>query len=202
MNASFTHDLCLRDTMRSCEQMPGLTILGHGQLVAARYRQLIRHLRFTPSEPLPGWRLPSWFAQHGNELLAMQAPYPRALRYQIYHDCAKPLVLHRDEQGKAHFPDHARASAELFGAHYPHLRLEQALIREDMRLHTMAASELDELSSLREEGVLLWPTLLLTALCELHDNAAMFGGVQTTNFKAKLSQVDRRGKALCKRMFV
>ena len=45
------------------------------------------------------------------------------------------------------------------------------------------------------------PTLLLTGLAEIHANAGMFGGVASVSFKIKWKQLDRRGQAICRRLF-
>lgn len=39
-------------------------------------------------------------------------------------------------------------------------------------------------------------TLLVTALAELHSNAAMFGGIESTSFKIKWKKLDKLGKKL------
>jgi hypothetical protein len=37
-------------------------------------------------------------------------------------------------------------------------------------------------------------TLLLSALAEVHSNANMFGGIDSTSFKIKWKHLDKRGK--------
>jgi hypothetical protein len=39
-------------------------------------------------------------------------------------------------------------------------------------------------------------SLYLTAVAEVHANAPMFGGFESTSFKSKMKHLDRRGKAL------
>jgi hypothetical protein len=39
---------------------------------------------------------------------------------------------------------------------------------------------------------------LLTSLCELHSNASMFGGIESTSFKIKYKQLDKRGNQVLK----
>jgi hypothetical protein len=41
-------------------------------------------------------------------------------------------------------------------------------------------------------------TLLVTSLCELHSNASMFGGIESTSFKIKYKQLDKRGNQVLK----
>jgi hypothetical protein len=44
------------------------------------------------------------------------------------------------------------------------------------------------------------PVLLLTGLCELHSNAQMFGGIDSTSFKIKFKQLERLGKKVIERI--
>ena len=44
-------------------------------------------------------------------------------------------------------------------------------------------------------------SLLLVALSEIHANAEMFGGIESTSFKIKWKQIDKRGNAICKLLF-
>lgn len=39
-------------------------------------------------------------------------------------------------------------------------------------------------------------TLLLTSLAEIHANASMFGGIESTSFKIKYKHIAKRGKQI------
>jgi hypothetical protein len=41
-------------------------------------------------------------------------------------------------------------------------------------------------------------SLLITGLAEIHANAEMFGGIESTSFKMKYKQINRRGKQIIK----
>jgi len=112
-------------------------------------------------------------------------------RYTVYHDCGKHLVEETDGEGR-HFPDHANVSADYWLRHYPEDTHVALLMRNDMFIHACTAKELDD--SVLPHEVLC--TLLLTALAEIHSNAAMFGGVDSQSFKIKWKQVNRRGSRL------
>lgn len=43
-------------------------------------------------------------------------------------------------------------------------------------------------------------SLLITGLSEIHANASMFGGIESTSFKIKYKQIDSRGKAILKQL--
>lgn len=70
------------------------------------------------------------------------------------------------------------------------------LMGMDMDIHALKADEIEEFCS-RPEAI----TLLLTGLAEIHSNASMFGGIESTSFKIKWKQIDRRGKAICRHIF-
>ena len=58
-----------------------------------------------------------------------------------------------------------------------------------MDAHLLRAEGLAEFAA-RDEA----PTLLLTALAEVHSNAIMFGGLTSDSFKMKAKHLDKRGR--------
>lgn len=177
----------LRTLMRQTEQTQGMSVLQHGLQVARYFDDLRKHILH--GELLQfHWRLPSWAT---SPLLWEQLmPLPVVRQYQIYHDAGKPLCRQQDAQGRVHFPHHAAVSAALW------LRMTgdpvvSRLMAMDMELHTMSAADITRFSKEPEAA-----TLLLTALSEIHANAAMFGGIESDSFKMKFKHLDRRGKAL------
>lgn len=74
----------LLESMRSCEQASGMTVLRHGEMVRDHYRDLMDHLRF--GSPLRGeWRLPEWI---GDPLLMEGLPSDGTMaEYHVFHDC-------------------------------------------------------------------------------------------------------------------
>jgi hypothetical protein len=60
----------------------------------------------------------------------------------------------------------------------------------------MKAVEIDEFIK-HPEAI----TLLLAGLAEVHSNAKMFGGIDSESFKIKWSQINKRGKAICRKLF-
>jgi hypothetical protein len=175
--------------MKNCEQMQGLSVLQHGQMVNDRYFEMLAHLR--DGVPLAGeWKLPEWTADP--LLLELQLPEATVARYAVYHDCGKPRCLVVDADGKRHFPDHARVSREVWLEHGGD-PVEADLIGMDMDAHLLKDAGVAEFAA-RPQAC----TLLMVALCEVHANASLFGGVDTTSFKMKWKQLDRRGKAVLK----
>jgi hypothetical protein len=167
--------------MSACHQHPAQTILQHGEAVATRFNDLIGERRLE-------WRLPAWFIPH-HELLLSHLPSADTLAaYHIYHDCAKPYCRMIDEDGRQHFPNHAQLSASIWRVTDGREAIAE-LIQRDMDCHLMKPADLEAYS--RPD---LLPTLLLTALAEIHANAELFGGIDSTSFKIKWKALDKLGK--------
>jgi len=181
----------LRAEMEACEQTQGLSVLAHGYSVNAYYHDLRSHvLDGTPLEY--DWKLPEWVFDV--IIWENQADLETINNYQIYHDCGKPRCLEIDDEGRRHFPNHAEVSAntwkELGGTDR-----EVNLMRDDMCIHLLKDAGVSEFAKKED-----WATLLITGLCEVHSNASMFGGVDSTSFKIKWKQINKRGKAILKQL--
>lgn len=177
----------LLDAMRGCEQTSGLTILQHGEMVRDYYRDLIDHLRYG-STPRYEWKLPEWIH---NPLLLEGLPSDETMaEYHVFHDVGKPFCRTVDEEGRQHFPDHATVSARIWREAGGSAEVEH-LIEQDMDIHMLKGEGVAEFA---ERPYAL--ALLLTGLSELHANASMFGGVESTSFKIKMKNLSKRGKAI------
>lgn len=182
--------------MESCYQFETQSVAEHGRSVAKYYLDLIQHLE--DKKPLQlEWKLPDWV--HSKSLTKRLMPFQTTIAYLVYHDCGKPFCRTVDDEGKQHFPDHARVSQEVFD----HLRqhhtfskdddLVSRLIGQDMDVHLLKGDGVEEFSQ-RDTAA----TQLLAGLSELHSNATMFGGLDSVGFKSKWKNLDRRGKAIVK----
>jgi len=178
--------------MQSCRQTPTQTIYEHGLSVADYYRDLRDHLEH--KTPLKyEWRLPSWI----NDPWLLDNQHPREIMYDyhLYHDCGKPYCRTIDENGRQHFPDHAEVSAKIWES-LGGDPLIGDLIRNDMRLHT--AKQNDLMAILYYIGSETLASLLLTALAEIHSNAALFGGIESDSFKIKWKRLEKTGRFIVK----
>lgn len=180
--------------MRSCIQSKSAagtqSVLEHGESVYTHYLELL--LAAQAGGFPDGWRTPKWWSGRVARALASLQPSESTMRnYLRYHDCGKPETLVMDESGRSHFPGHAEASANRWAA-LGGTEDEVWLMRTDMLLHVGSAEECQSI-----QGHRLMPGLLFAALSEVHANAQMFGGVESTSFKMKAKQLDRRGAALC-----
>lgn len=188
--SNFANNLSLlREAMNNCEQTKGLTVYQHGVSVSNFFEDLRGHIM--NGEALSNtWKLPSW--AKNKKLWDKLLPVDEVIEYLTYHDCGKPYCRIVDEEGKAHFPNHAEVSGDIWrsiGGKEP----IALLMSMDMDIHTIKASEMEEFSQ-RIQAC----TLLIAGLSEIHSNASMFGGIDSVSFKSKYKQIDRRGKALIK----
>ena len=179
--------------MKTCFQTKGMSILEHGHSVHNYYLDLHNYL-YNDVELQYQWRLPEWLLLNKEYIKSKLFDLDILHDYHIYHDCGKPQCVTIDENEKQHFPDHALASAK---------RWEQCtvgtvkntqighLIRMDMDIHLLDSVGLPPFSQ-RPEAI----SLLITGLCEIHSNAAMFGGIESTSFKIKWKHIDKRGRQL------
>lgn len=175
--------------MKLCEQTTGLSVLAHGESVHNYYLDLRNHV--LDGEDLTfEWKIPDWL--RAPELWSARLDEQVLAEYQIYHDNGKPFCREVDAEGRVHFPDHAQVSESLWAA-VGGSSQAAILMGLDMEVHTMKADDLDEFCQRPEAA-----SLLITAMCEIHSNASMFGGIDSTSFKMKWKHLDRRGKQIAK----
>ena len=173
--------------MQSTQQTDTQNVLEHG-LSVWKYTQKII------SGEWRGFKLPDWFKENWPSIINNLHSWDVIKDYNIYHDCGKPYCIEYDSEGKRHFPDHAEVSKKTFLEVFPDKNLAADLIGFDMHLHTKTLDEIVEL----KWDVKTAMTLLVTAFAELHSNADMFGGIDSTSFKIKYKKLDKGGKALIK----
>lgn len=200
--------------MHTCEQTAGQTVFQHGTSVCEHTFDLIARLKGEAGNPSFEWRLPDCIVRDGSKILESLHSEEIISTYTRLHDIGKPLCRTVDEQGRAHFPDHANVSRACFLAAGGD-PIAANLIGWDMVLHQEKAEEI----ALRlqggyfaaadkswERGYQPWTkqdacTLLIVALSELHSNARLFGGIESTSFKIKWKQLSKRGNQICKFYF-
>lgn len=198
----------LQADMESCQQMPGTSVLDHGRSVYKYLNHLNEMLLGLPQTNDLEWKLPGWFTEYKSELEKEIYHSNITYWYTVFHDCGKSQARVVDENGKQHFPNHAEISYQTWlkvnqddPINLPEedVKIIGELILHDMDLHVMNASQVDEL--MKELSTKQIITLLITALAEIHSNAAMFGGIESQSFKVKSKQLERRGKQICKKLF-
>jgi hypothetical protein len=184
------------DAMLECEQRSGQNMLQHGESVRDYLMDLVKFLRDPHYTSQYQWRYPQWLLSHAKALVDRLPPDHILEKYALWHDCGKPFCKTVDADGKIHYPDHAKVSARIFRELYPEQEDVAQLIEQDMDIHLLQADDIPSFCH-RPQAV----TLLLTGVAEVHSNAALFGGIGTDSFKAKWKHLDKRGSAICKRLF-
>lgn len=176
--------------MRACTQTKDVNILQHGIQVSRWFWKFYNLLEGTviPEEHTE----PPWLHLYKEEILAELQRFDRKQisDYQIYHDCGKPYC----KEGE-HFLNHAKVSYETWLS-FSDDQLIANWILHDMDAHLIKAKDIPDFVKI--EGCIV---LLVTALAELHANAEMFGGLDSTSFKIKFKQIRRRGAGICKAFF-
>lgn len=175
--------------MKDCEQTKGQSVLQHGESVKNYLFDLLSHLR-SNTDLKYDWLLPEWIYEN-KDFILNSLPSDQTLElYTIHHDCGKPFCITIDDDGKRHFPNHAEVSYQIFTQVFND-PIAADLIRHDMDIHL-----------LKSDGVLDFCqnpyalTLLITGLSEIHSNAIMFGGIDSTSFKIKHKCITQRGKQI------
>lgn len=174
--------------MQQCNQNEHQTIHQHGLAVANKYEDLI-------AGRTDYWQLPGWFHQYKRWLFMDQPSFEFMRLYHEFHDVGKPFCRQVDENGKQHFPNHAAVSASIWRVHFGDSLIAD-LIQHDMDLHLLKPSTVHEFNRYD-----LAPALLLTALSELHANADMFGGIESTSFKIKWKCLSKTGLYICNQLY-
>lgn len=173
--------------MKSCQQNEEQTIYDHGVSVQEHFIRLYNN-------DLEGFRVPNWLIQYKNRFHEKLMPYEICLDYTLFHDCGKPRCL-QIVDGKRHFPNHANISADLWRSLGGEEEIA-SLIQMDMDIHTLKAENICEFAS-RKQAI----TLLIAGLAEIHSNAKMFGGIESTSFKIKWKKIDKLGQKICDIIF-
>lgn len=184
---NLTYEQLIED-MKACEQTKGMSVLEHGLMVCDYYRDLYSHL-YEDTRLKYEWKIPNWVMENKQFILNELCHDYTMQEYMIMHDCGKPYCRSVDEDGRQHFQDHANVSADVWSKMFPADKMVSELIRNDMQIHTIKSEDLVEFTKNP-----LAVSLLITGLCEIHANASMFGGIESTSFKIKWKQIDRRGK--------
>ena len=179
--------------MHQCPQTETQSVYQHGISVKDHTFALIQMLQ--SGEAQAGWILPNWFFQYREQILSKLLSLDIIEEYTIHHDCGKPYCLTYDEQGKKHFPNHAEISHQTW-INVGGNELAARLIQMDMMIHTIKDKDIDNFIK-NPEAI----TLLISGLAEVHSNAKMFGGTDSTSFKIKWNQINKRGKAICQKLF-
>lgn len=189
MPKDLTYEQLLKD-MESCEQTAGVSVAKHGEMVADYFIDLYNHITIG-SQLKYDWKLPKWIEENLFKLLNECCNYGVMQEYLLMHDCGKPYCREVDADGKQHFPNHAMVSYLVYNKLFPEKETICELIKMDMDIHCLKGEDVEAFSK-----NYLAVSLLLAGLSEIHANASMFGGIESTSFKIKWKQIDKRGRQI------
>ena len=175
--------------MKACPQTESQSVLEHGFSVKNYTMDLLNHLELGTDLKYE-WKLPEWIYEEKDFILQHLADRKTIKTYTTLHDCGKPFCLEIDSEGRRHFPDHAKISYNTFIKFYDKSEAAE-LILHDMDIHTVKSEGVEEFSKLPYSV-----TLLIVGLAEIHSNAKMFGGIDSTSFKIKHKSISKRGKQI------
>lgn len=178
-----TFDKVLKD-MKNCYQFENVNMYQHGLMVNNEYLMLLLSLeKGVVPEGVPESLIEVYKKNWFNLL-----DYETMKHYQIYHDIGKPYCRIVNEEGKQQFPNHAQVSYEVYKQLFPHLLIEQDLIKHDMDFHTLKVSDEKVQELIKSE---IGFSLYLTAWAEILANCQMFGGIESTSFKIKKKHLSK-----------
>lgn len=175
--------------MKSCPQTESQSVLEHGISVKNYMMDLLDHLE-NGTHLKYEWKIPEWIYEEKEFILQNLVDRKTLKLYMVMHDCGKPLCLQIDAEGRRHFPNHAQVSYETFTKFYDD-PIAAELILHDMDIHTLKSEGVEEFS--KNPFAI---TLLISGLAEIHSNARMFGGIDSTSFKIKWKCIDKKGKQI------
>ena len=173
--------------MKACDQMPGMTILEHGEAVARTFKAMFY-------EGSTEQFMPEVIRENVQFLLNLSPSASVLETYHIFHDCGKPDCIQFDAEGRRHFPNHSMLSAKAWYVAGGDSTVGH-LIEHDMDMHTMKPADLVAYKHLN-----LVPALMLTAWAELNANCIMFGGTSSTSFKIKAKALTKLSRAIINRL--
>lgn len=180
----------LIEDMKACPQTSTQSVYEHGVSVRDYVTDLITFTQNQEHIPKYEWKLPDWFIENREFIASKLLSLETIQEYALYHDCGKHYCLTIDSEGKKHFPNHAEVSYHTYLEHFNNQQVAD-LIKMDMDIHLLKSEQIEEFTK-RPEAI----TLLITGLAEIHSNAAMFGGIQSTNFKIKWKHIEKRGRQI------
>lgn len=144
-----------------------------------------------------GFQLPQWWADYQDEIYNNLYDFKTIKHYCIFHDIGKPDCLVIDDNGKRHFPEHAKHSYELWNQLFPARKEIGELIAHDMDFHTLTAEQIINQNLSKKQLA----TLMLVSLAELHSNANMFGGITSDSFRIKFKKWSKNAKKIAEKYF-
>ena len=141
-------------------------------------------------------RIPQWLITYRKKILENIHSLDIIESYTVNHDLSKPYDRVVDTDGRVHYPCHSENSKKMFLAQGGD-PVAANLIGLDMVMHIEKREAILE----RNLDIKDLFTLLIVSLVEVHTNAELFGGTDSTSFKIKLKKIDKLGKCFTDKYF-
>lgn len=184
----------IHQKMSSVNQFENQTVLEHGQSVHNWFEKIYKSI--IENDYLNDLKIPEWVKTNSEFIINNLYDLEVIKQYCIYHDIGKPDCFQLDEDGKKHFPNHAEVSYNTYLNEFPNPnKIVVELILHDMDIHLLKDAGIENFLKLPIKQVI---THLIVGLAELHANAQMFGGIESTSFKIKLKNIKKRGNKIFK----
>lgn len=173
--------------MKSTHQFDRVDMLEHGKMVHIHWKKLLNSNYFQEITQLDNKFI--------DVIISYQYDISTMKIYHYFHDCGKPICKKIDENGKNHYPDHAKISSQLFKKCFESELIEK-LILHDMIFHNSSAQDIENFLCYYQKDKNFLCSLYMTAWAEILANSTMFGGIDSTSFKIKKKKLIQFGKKL------
>lgn len=167
--------------MQECNQFDNQTVYEHGLSVQSVFISLY-------NKNFESYLIPDWFINNFEYLKNNLIKYEDILEYTLFHDVGKPFCL-KIENNIRHFPNHAKVSYNIYNQHFNNNDVAYCILH-DMDIHLLKDKDINNFINKYT------CTLLFVGLCELLSNAKYFGGYDSTSFKIKYKQINRRANSI------
>lgn len=167
--------------MKNTYQFKNIDMLKHGEMVHDEYIKIMNAIKSNSVDELKNMCI-DLSMEDLHQLYNNQYNIDIMSNYHIYHDCGKHISKCIDENGKVHYPDHAKHSSNLYFEYFDN-EMVKDLIFKDMNFHNLKNEEL--MNWITIENKVTVCSLYLSAWAELLANSELFGGKDCDSFKIK-----------------
>ena len=167
--------------MQECNQFDSQTVYEHGLSVQSVFIDLY-------NKDFKDYPIPNWLINNFNFIKSKLLNYEQILEYTLFHDVGKPFCI-KTVDNIRHFPNHAEVSYDIYNKYFDNKDVAYCILH-DMDIHTIKDKDINSFINKYTY------TLLFVGLAEILANAKYFGGYDSTSFKIKYKQINKRGNAI------
>ena len=188
-NTRYIDDMIYK--MKSTEQMEGLSVYDHGIMVNDMYNKIIDNIDCLDTV---FDKVPKWLSENSDYIKTELEKFDKNIieTYLIMHDIGKVDTLTIDENGRRHFPNHTQVSHDVWLELGGNEKVAKMMLH-DMDFHLLKNVGIPDF--MKNENFLLH---MVVSFAEVVSNSFLFGGFESTSFKIKFKQLEKRGNAIFK----